>query len=83
MERAAAAYNGGPNALRRHLEDAGTLSDQTTRYRYWVGGMWRERHQRDSPTYREWLAAGGQLLVRQAEDELQRRAAAATPAGRR
>ncbi len=70
VERAAAAYNGGPNALRRHLRDAGTMSAQTIRYRYWVRNMWQERHQSDSPTYREWLAAGGKRLIRLAEAEL-------------
>jgi len=63
VELAAAAYNGGPGRLRRFLADAGTQSDQTTRYRQWVRGMWEERDRPASPTYATWYEAGGHRLV--------------------
>lgn len=63
LELAAAAYNGGPGRLRRYLEDAGTQSAQTARYRHWVRGMWEERTLAESPTYAAWYEAGGHRLV--------------------
>ncbi|MBW2454214.1 MAG: lytic transglycosylase domain-containing protein [Deltaproteobacteria bacterium] len=63
VELAAAAYNGGPSRLRRYLEDAGTQSAQTTRYRHWVRSMWEERALAKSPTYAAWYEAGGHRLV--------------------
>jgi hypothetical protein len=62
---AAAAYNGGPGNAR-----SGTWPSETRSYVKWVGGMWSERHQPDSPTYREWLAAGGYRLVQSAQQQL-------------
>jgi soluble lytic murein transglycosylase-like protein len=63
VELAAAAYNGGPGRLRRHLKGEGELPDETRRYRRWVGGMWYERWQPASSIYAEWMAAGGRRLV--------------------
>lgn len=62
VEMAASAYNGGPGAV-----SSGRLSAETLRYRRWVGGMWRERHLDSSPTYDQWLAAGGRVLIAAAE----------------
>jgi hypothetical protein len=70
VERAAAAYNGGPGRLGHYLRGEGTLSAETERYVGWVGGMWRERHQPRSPTFEAWWQAGGWRLVRKAEKEL-------------
>ena len=70
VERAAAAYNGGPSRLGRHLRGEGTLSAETERYVGWVGGMWRERHEPRSPTFEAWWQAGGWRLVRKAEADL-------------
>lgn len=69
VSRAAGAYNGGPTAFRRFLEQTGELSDQTKRYRGWVGGMWRERRQATSPTFARWRAAGGDRLLEKAAAE--------------
>ncbi len=62
VERAAAAYNGGPGTLTRHLAGA-ALPAETSRYQRWVGGMWRERGAADSPTYLAWWDAGGGRMV--------------------
>lgn len=70
VELAAAAYNGGPGHLGQHLTTGQPLFAETARYQRWVGGMWRERHADDSPTYRAWLAAGGQALVDAAAGQL-------------
>ena len=68
VERAAAAYNGGPTHLERHLAGA-ALADQTQRYRTWVGSMWRERRLPRSAGLSAWLDAGGaRLLARGAEE---------------
>jgi len=63
---AAAAYNGGPGTVQRHLRGA-ALPTETQRYQQWVGGMWRERHDARSPTFDAWWAAGGRRLVEMAE----------------
>lgn len=68
--RAASAYNGGPTLLARHLEGRAQLSEQTKRYRHWVGSMWSERRAAVSPTFDEWLAAGGERLVARAMEEM-------------
>lgn len=73
IKRAASAYNGGPTRLAHHLAGEGDLSDQTKRYRHWVGDMWLERHDKFSPTFQEWLAAGGERLVARAVAEMQAR----------
>jgi soluble lytic murein transglycosylase-like protein len=62
VELAAAAYNGGPGTVTRHLAGA-SLPAETTRYRGWVGGMWRERGEASSTTYATWWQAGGRRLV--------------------
>ncbi len=67
---AASAYNGGPTTLARHLAGERELSEQTQRYRVWVGGMYAERREEQSATLAAWLAAGGQKLVDAAEEEL-------------
>jgi len=66
VSRAAGAYNGGPTAFRSFLEQAGELSEQTKRYRGWVGGMWRERREATSDTFARWRAAGGERLLEKA-----------------
>ena len=70
VELAAAAYNGGPNKLKRHLNGAESLSNETQRYMKWVGGMWRERRNPRSTTYQAWWTAGGERLVREAGTKL-------------
>ncbi len=63
VDRAAAAYNGGPGRLNRHLKSGKPLPAETARYRQWVGGMWRERYSPASRTYAAWWQAGGGRLV--------------------
>jgi soluble lytic murein transglycosylase-like protein len=70
VDLAAAAYNGGPTRLARHLQGDATLSGQTERYVRWVGGMWRERREPSSATYQAWLDAGGSRLVARAAHTL-------------
>jgi soluble lytic murein transglycosylase-like protein len=70
IERAAAAYNGGPGRLRLHLEGRASLSAETQRYRHWVRGMWNERAEPRSNVFRAWLDAGGARLVARAEEEM-------------
>jgi soluble lytic murein transglycosylase len=60
---AASAYNGGPNLVSRWVDGLASLPEETQRYRNWVGGMWAERREAQSPTYEAWLAAGGRRLV--------------------
>ncbi len=69
VELAAAAYNGGPGSVQRLL-GGGALPSESARYRQWVGGMWRERHEGSSSTFDTWSAAGGAALVAAAEREL-------------
>jgi soluble lytic murein transglycosylase-like protein len=69
VELAASAYNGGPGSVQRLLA-GGALPNETTRYRQWVGGMWRERGQAASATFDTWSAAGGAALVAAAQREL-------------
>jgi len=71
VERAAAAYNGGPGRLRRHLEGDGGLSDETRRYRSWVRRMWEQRRTRRSTAYQQWYDAGGERLVARAMDAME------------
>jgi hypothetical protein len=79
---AAAAYNGGPGTLRRHLDDGVELPAQTERYVHWVRSMWRERHLGESETYAAWYEAGGHRLVERARAEM-RAARESPPAGQK
>jgi beta-lactamase regulating signal transducer with metallopeptidase domain len=63
---AAAAYNGGETAVRKHLAGRGALSEETKRYRDWVSGMWAERRAATSETFQAWWKAGGRRLVKRA-----------------
>ena len=63
---AAAAYNGGPGTVLRHL-DGQALPAETNRYQAWVAGMWDERHLASSPSFEAWWNAGGGALVAAAE----------------
>lgn len=63
---AAAAYNGGPGNVQRHLA-GGSLPAESVRYRGWVSRMWTERHGQSSDGFRSWMDAGGRILVGQAE----------------
>lgn len=69
VELAASAYNGGPGSVQRLLAGS-SLPAETTRYRQWVGGMWRERRLAASTTFDTWSQAGGSVLVAAAEREL-------------
>jgi hypothetical protein len=60
---AAAAYNGGPGSLERHVSGGTPLPAETVSYQTWVTGMWRERRDARSATFERWLAAGGWRLV--------------------
>jgi hypothetical protein len=62
---AAAAYNGGPGSVQRHL-GGGTLPAETTRYQAWVRQMWTERDASHSAGFQSWWDAGGRMLVAQA-----------------
>lgn len=66
VDRAAAAYNGGPGSVRRWLA-GGSLPAEAQRYRTYVTGMWAERALASSPMYERWLAAGGSALVAAAD----------------
>lgn len=70
VELAAAAYNGGPGRLSRHLEGEAELSDQTLRYKHWVRAMWTERRREASETFETWRRAGGERLLDKARNEL-------------
>jgi membrane-bound lytic murein transglycosylase MltF len=70
VELAAAAYNGGPGRLRRHLDAEANLSDETIRYKHWVRSMWEERHGNASVTFDKWREVGGWRLLKKAEAEL-------------
>jgi len=66
VDMAAAAYNGGPGRLARREP----LPAETRSYRKWVGGMWRQRHVRHSPSFDAWWRAGGDRLVTRAHSPL-------------
>ena len=50
ISSAAAAYNGGPKHLKRHIEGGQPLSEETERYRQLIGALWSERHEKNSKT---------------------------------
>lgn len=54
VELAAAAYNGGTKSVERYLAGEKPLSDETTRYKTLVAGMWTERSAAESTTYQTW-----------------------------
>ncbi|HRI66988.1 MAG TPA: peptidoglycan DD-metalloendopeptidase family protein [Polyangium sp.] len=54
VELAAAAYNGGTERLREYLAGNKPLTEETTRYKSLVAGMWSERGADESTTYRQW-----------------------------
>lgn len=56
VERAAAAFNGGPGGVTNPVAE-------TRSYVRWIGGMWAERRDASSPTFDEWRAAGGQVAL--------------------
>jgi soluble lytic murein transglycosylase-like protein len=68
---AAAAYNGGPGTVMAWQSGA-LLPDESQRARYFVSGMWRERHAPVSPTYEDWLARYGSGLLADARTALGR-----------
>jgi soluble lytic murein transglycosylase len=62
-ELVAAGYNGGPGAANRIYKGEGLTDTQTVVYSRDAFNMWRERFQKDSPTYDRWLERGGQALI--------------------
>lgn len=63
VELVAAGYNGGPLAA-SHLEEGKGLHDpQTVIYSRDAFNMWRERYQKDSPTFNRWKERGGSRLI--------------------
>jgi soluble lytic murein transglycosylase-like protein len=63
VELVAAGYNGGPGAANRLYKGQGLTDTQTVVYSRDAFNMWRERFQKDSPTYDRWLERGGQALI--------------------
>lgn len=64
VQLVAAAYNGGPGRLRQTLGSwNAALPAETQRYQRWVGGMWRERREPQSPSFEAWRRAGGERLL--------------------
>lgn len=58
VARVAAAYNGGPKRMRRHLEEGMDLSDESQRYSEIVEQLWAERGETRSKTFER--ITGGQ-----------------------
>lgn len=63
VELVAAGYNGGAGAANRLFKGEGLTDTQTVVYSRDAFNMWRERYQKDSPTYDRWLERGGQTLI--------------------
>jgi soluble lytic murein transglycosylase-like protein len=63
VELVAAGYNGGPGAANRVFTGKGLTDTQTVVYSRDAFNMWRERFDKDSPTYDRWLERGGQALI--------------------
>jgi soluble lytic murein transglycosylase-like protein len=63
VELVAAGYNGGPGAANSVFKGKGLSDTQTVVYSRDAFNMWRERFQKDSPTYDRWLERGGQALI--------------------
>ena len=57
VELAAIAYNGGPKRLREHLENGGSLSDESRHYGAMVKALWLERNEVSSPAFERWRAS--------------------------
>jgi hypothetical protein len=68
VELVAAGYNGGPGAANRLFKGEGLTDTQTVVYSRDAFNMWRERFQKDSPTYDRWLERGGQALIENARN---------------
>jgi soluble lytic murein transglycosylase-like protein len=58
VTRAAAAYNGGPKRMRRHLDRGQPLSEESERYSRLVGQLWTEREQAESATLDRLIGGG-------------------------
>jgi soluble lytic murein transglycosylase-like protein len=71
VELVAAGYNGGPGAANRIYKGEGLTDTQTVVYSRDAFNMWRERFQKDSPTYDRWLERGGQDLIDAAKKQQQ------------
>lgn len=69
VELVAAGYNGGAGAANSVYLGKGLTDTQTVVYSRDAFNMWRERFQRDSPTYDRWLERGGQALIDAAKAE--------------
>jgi soluble lytic murein transglycosylase-like protein len=69
VELVAAGYNGGPGAANAVYTGKGLADTQTVVYSRDAFNMWRERFQKDSPTYDRWLERGGQTLINAAKSE--------------
>ena len=54
VELAAAAYNGGPRALKASLAGTGELSGETLGYRALVSSLWKERRADRSASFDAW-----------------------------
>lgn len=69
VELVAAGYNGGPGAANSLFKGEGLTDTQTVVYSRDAFNMWRERFQKDSPTYDRWLERGGQALIDSAKND--------------
>jgi len=67
VELVAAGYNGGPGAAISLYKGEGLSDMQTVSYSRDALNMWRERKNKESPTYTRWADRGGMHLVKAAE----------------